>query len=173
MAPGILNCLRALAPEFLKFQPMPRSDRRKHAADKQTTPDPTHAKTGTSCLRPGYADVAVVTASGLKMVLAWRKEALRPGPGFFAPDRFCGFSRCLRRNFKNSGASALKQFEIFRLRHRLNLFAKTLNVASKTRPRPSGFLGDHAQIRQLRKTHWKAPFELIISLGIQIQKTSW
>ncbi|MBA2881041.1 hypothetical protein HNR65_001367 [Desulfosalsimonas propionicica] len=44
-------------------------------------------------------------------------------------------------------AFALKQFEIFRLRHWLNLFAKKINVASKTRPRPSGFLGNLFQIR--------------------------
>jgi len=44
---------------------------------------PTHAKSGTSCLYPGYADVALVTSSGLKMVLLWRKKALRPGAGFF------------------------------------------------------------------------------------------
>ncbi|WP_220128318.1 hypothetical protein, partial [Desulfosalsimonas propionicica] len=54
-------------------------DRRKHAADKQTTPDPTHAKTATSCLPLGYADAPIVTTSGLKIVTAWRKEALRPG----------------------------------------------------------------------------------------------
>ncbi|MBS0014654.1 MAG: hypothetical protein KFF46_11855, partial [Desulfobacterales bacterium] len=30
------------------------------------------------------------------------KEARRAGASFFAPDRFCGFSQRLRRNFKNS-----------------------------------------------------------------------
>jgi len=35
----------------------------------------------------------------------------------------------------------LKQFEIFTLRHLLNFSVKTLNVASKTQPRPQGMPG--------------------------------
>ena len=133
-------------PEFLKFQPKSRDDRRKHAADKQTAPDPTHTKTGASCLYSGYADVALVTSSGLKMVLVWRKKALRPGPVFSLLSLFADSADAFAEISKTRPVG-LKQFEIFRLRHRLNFPAKILNVASKTRPHPSGFLGNQARVR--------------------------
>jgi len=56
-------------PEFLKFQPKPRDERQKHAADKQTAPAPTHAKIGTSGLCPGYADAVAVTSPETKMAV--------------------------------------------------------------------------------------------------------
>jgi hypothetical protein len=44
--------------------------------------------------------------------VAWRKKALRPGPGFFAPDPFCGLTQCLCRNLQTR-PYGLKQFAIF------------------------------------------------------------
>jgi hypothetical protein len=51
------------------------------------------------------------------------------------------------------GLSASNSLKFLRLRHWLNFPAKTINVASKTRPRPSGFLGGLFQIQELSKTH--------------------
>ncbi|MFO7860188.1 MAG: hypothetical protein R6U41_03085, partial [Desulfosalsimonas sp.] len=69
------------------------------------------------------------------------KEALRPGPVFSLRIVFADSANAFAEISKTRPVG-LKQFEIFRLRHRLNFPAKILNVASKTRPRPSGFLGD-------------------------------
>jgi len=75
-----------------------------------------------------------------------RKKALRPGPGFSLLSLFADSANAFAEISKTR-AFALKQFEIFRLRHWLNFPAKILNVASKIRPRPSGFLGGHIQMR--------------------------
>jgi hypothetical protein len=81
-----------------------------------------------------------------KKVADFRKEALRSGPGFSLLSLFADSADAFAEISKTR-PYGLRQFEIFRLRHRLNFPAKILNVASKTRPRPSGFLGGHARIR--------------------------
>jgi len=75
------------------------------------------------------------------------EESPAAGAGFFSLLSLFADSADAFAEISKTRAFALKQFEIFRLRHRLNFPAKILNVASKTRPRPSGFLGHHAQIR--------------------------
>ncbi|MBA2882515.1 hypothetical protein HNR65_002867 [Desulfosalsimonas propionicica] len=85
------------------------------------------------------ADAAIVSTPAVKVVVL-RKEALRPGPVFSLLSLFADSANAFAKISKTR-PHGLKQFEIFRLRHWLNFPAKILNVASKTRPRPSGFLG--------------------------------
>ncbi|MBA2881672.1 hypothetical protein HNR65_001999 [Desulfosalsimonas propionicica] len=80
----------------------------------------------------GYADAVIVTFPAMKAA-AWRKKALRPGPVFFLLSLFADSSNAFARNLQTRPVG-LRQFEIFRLRHWLNLFAKILNVVSKTSP---------------------------------------
>ncbi|MBS0014263.1 MAG: hypothetical protein KFF46_09860, partial [Desulfobacterales bacterium] len=57
--------------------------------------------------------------------VAGRKKALRPGPGFFAPEPFCAIDPMPLPKFTNPG---------LRPQTVCNFSAKILNVASKTRP---------------------------------------